>query len=125
MKAYMFYHQETGEFSGPSISTSSDLSVAANTPENHIAMEVSEPLDKHTAYVNVKTGTVMQRSAKADPVKARNDAINAATREISRLEQSQHAVVRGALLGNPDALAKLREIDSAIDEQRVVLQKLR
>jgi hypothetical protein len=129
MKNYSFYHRETGQLAGVLFSTDDDNCLAQNTPADHIAIDghfdsLSKRFDLQTKQIvewippapssdhvwNPETKRWQLSAAAQGKAQARQ----AAQARIAALEASQTTWLRKHAIGDPAAIANLREIDDEI-----------
>lgn len=92
-----------------------------NTPEGCAAIEGS--LNEKSQRVDVETRSVVERQPS---VVAFDEHVEALAREtILRIEAGQVRTIREALLGDAEAVQRLRDQEPAITAARAVLQKNR
>jgi hypothetical protein len=134
-----FYHRETGELTGTILQVTDDRNVEANTPADHIAIDLEGgPIDHLSQRIDLASGQVVDyqppqpssdhewnattkrwqlRQAVADALAARRTALIA----IAALERSGVRALRELALGQPGAADRLKSIDEAIAAQRLKL----
>lgn len=141
MKHCAFYHKETGILHPVSVLLSDDSALAANVPPDHVPIDQPPegPLDMLSQRIDVATGKVVdyQPPAPSDKhvwnastkrwelsAETRLAALKrrAAAARIAELEVSQARAVREHLLGNADAINRLRAIDDEISALRASLK---
>jgi hypothetical protein len=134
---YHFYDLQTGEFHGTHVELNfgalNDQFAVTNTPSGHRA--IAGNYDRLSQKFDIATGALVDyqppqpspdhewnAEAKrwqltAAAAKKGADA-EAARAMIMQLEASQHRVIREIMLGDPDATARLKDIEGKIQELR-------
>lgn len=133
MRRFSFYHAETGEVHNATYATNAadpEKSVAANTPPGHKAIEATLDHLSHRVNLSDEEPVVVdyqppkpsdnhewngesRRWEMNAAAKARETERREAWAEIRRLQDSQHDLVRGFLLGRGGEDG-LKEIDAKI-----------
>jgi hypothetical protein len=136
MKAFGFYHKDTGVLHDTQIMVSDDAMVALNTPTDHVPIEGQ--FDSLSQRIDIASGVVIDyqpprpspdREWNAESkrwqlnatAQAKVDARTQSLAHIAHLEAAQHRAIREAALGQPDAIARLQAIDAEIVSLRPAL----
>jgi hypothetical protein len=122
MKTVHFYDLSTGLFTGASFSASAlsakDEVISRNTPPGCGAVEGVR--DWRAQRVDLASGQLVDYQPPADVVERERRSRTARSR-IEAIERGSLRALREALLGDPDALARLADADREISKQRKAL----